>query len=68
MTLQEAWKMSFVEFHDVSKFYTMGSTQIKAADKVNFTIGHDRAGGVLRHRGAERRGQNDRSEHARRHG
>ena len=31
--------MSFVEFHDVSKFYTMGSTQIKAADKVNFTIG-----------------------------
>ena len=30
--------MSFVEFHDVSKFYTMGSTQIKAADKVNFTI------------------------------
>ena len=39
MTLQEAWKMSFVEFHDVSKFYTMGSTQIKAADKVNFTIG-----------------------------
>ena len=31
--------MSFVEFHDVSKFYTMGSTQIKAADKVNFMIG-----------------------------
>ena len=31
--------MSFVEFHDVSKFYAMGSTQIKAADKVNFTIG-----------------------------
>ena len=30
--------MSFVEFHDVSKFYTMGSTQIKAADKISFNI------------------------------
>lgn len=30
--------MSFVEFHGVSKFYTMGTTQIKAADGVDFTI------------------------------
>ena len=30
--------MSFVEFRDVSKIYTMGSTKIKAADGVSFTI------------------------------
>ena len=30
--------MSFVEFHDVSKIYTMGENKIYAADKVNFTI------------------------------
>lgn len=30
--------MSFVEFNNVSKIYTMGSTQIKAADGVSFAI------------------------------
>ncbi len=30
--------MRFVEFQDVSKVYTMGSTKIKAADGVSFTI------------------------------
>ena len=30
--------MSFVEFKDVCKFYTMGENVIKAADHVNFTI------------------------------
>ena len=30
--------MSVVEFHDVSKIYTMGENKIYAADKVNFTI------------------------------
>lgn len=30
--------MSFVEFRNVNKVYTMGSTQIRAADGVNFTI------------------------------
>ncbi len=30
--------MSFVEFKGVNKIYTMGSTQIRAADDVNFTI------------------------------
>lgn len=30
--------MSFVEFKDVSKVYTMGSTQIRAADGISFTI------------------------------
>lgn len=30
--------MSFVEFKNVSKVYTMGSTQIRAADGVSFTI------------------------------
>ena len=30
--------MSFVEFHDVSKVYTMGTNKIYAANGVNFTI------------------------------
>ena len=30
--------MSFVEFRDVCRFYTMGDNVIKAANKVNFTI------------------------------
>lgn len=30
--------MSFVEFRNVNKVYTMGTTQIRAADGVNFTI------------------------------
>ena len=30
--------MSFVEFKDVCRFYTMGDNVIKAANKVNFTI------------------------------
>ena len=30
--------MSFIEFEDVSKIYTMGEVEIKALDKVSFTI------------------------------
>lgn len=30
--------MSFVTFQDVSKIYTMGSTEIRAANHINFTI------------------------------
>ena len=30
--------MSFVEFHDVSKVYTMGTNKIYAANGVDFTI------------------------------
>ena len=30
--------MEFVEFRDVTKVYTMGTNEIRAADGVNFTI------------------------------
>ena len=38
MTKSEGGDMSFVEFKDVCKFYTMGENVIKAANMVNFTI------------------------------